>query len=163
MKTLLVLRHAKSSWKEPGLTDHERPLNKRGRRDAPRMGALLRDKNLIPDLIFCSTALRARETAELVAVHSGYPGEIHYETDLYMASPEVYLRNLLALGDDLQRVMVIGHNPGVEVLVSLLTGQNETMPTAALAVLELPIQTWLECSSHIQAAIKNLWRPKELS
>jgi len=78
MKTLLILRHAKSSWKNPGLADHNRPLNKRGKRDAPRVGRLLRDKNLTPDLILSSTAKRALDTAEAAAESSGYEGEINH-------------------------------------------------------------------------------------
>ena len=76
MKTLLILRHAKSSWKEQDLPDHDRPLNKRGKNDAPRMGKLLKDEDLIPDLIMSSTAVRAKKTAELVAKACKYKGKI---------------------------------------------------------------------------------------
>ena len=85
MKTLLVLRHAKSSWNDPALDDHERPLNKRGRRDAPRMGELVREYGLIPDVVISSDAVRARLTAEAVAEAARYPGEILLDPRLYMA------------------------------------------------------------------------------
>ena len=85
MKTLLLLRHAKSSWKESSLTDHDRPLNDRGQRDAARMGQLLTDEDLLPDLILLSTATRARTTAELVAASSGFDGEIRLDGELYHA------------------------------------------------------------------------------
>ncbi len=78
MKTLLVLRHAKSSWKDSGLADHDRPLNKRGKHDAPRMGTLLAKEDLVPDLIISSSAKRAKSTAEAVAMNCGYDGEIQY-------------------------------------------------------------------------------------
>ena len=117
MKTLLILRHAKSSWKNTGLADHDRPLTKRGKRDAPRMGRLLRDENLTPDLIVSSTAKRALDTAEAVAEASGYEGEVESRPEFYMAGPEAYLRALRALSDDYECVMVIGHNPGLEELV----------------------------------------------
>ena len=90
MKTLLILRHAKSDWETPDVADHDRPLNGRGKRDAPRMGRLLRDENLVPDLIISSTAKRARKTAKLVAEASGYEGEIRLAETLYLAGPEAY-------------------------------------------------------------------------
>ena len=85
MKTLLILRHAKSSWKFPDLSDHDRPLNRRGKQDAPRMGRLLKEKGLVPDLVISSTATRAKDTATAVAKHSGYKGrKINFES-LYAA------------------------------------------------------------------------------
>ena len=87
MKTQLVLRHAKSSWNDPALDDHERPLNKRGRRDAPRMGELVREYGLIPDVVISSDAVRARLTAEAVAEAARYAGEILLDPHLYMACP----------------------------------------------------------------------------
>jgi phosphohistidine phosphatase len=83
MKTLLIMRHAKSSWKDPDLPDHDRPLNKRGKHDAPSMGKLLKDEDLIPDLIISSTAARAKKTAELVAKACKYKGEISLNQSLW--------------------------------------------------------------------------------
>ena len=90
VKTLLILRHAKSSWKEEGIDDLERPLNKRGKRDAPRIGTLLREKDLVPDLILSSSAERARKTTELVAQESGFEGNIMVDRDLYAAIQRQY-------------------------------------------------------------------------
>ena len=87
MKTLLILRHAKSSWKHPELSDHDRPLNKRGKRDAPIIGELLRKKGLVPDVIFSSTALRAKDTVSAVTSASGYAGKVIFLSALYSASP----------------------------------------------------------------------------
>ena len=84
MKTLLILRHAKSSWKEARLTDHDRPLNKRGHRDAPKMGRLLRDKELVPQMIISSTAKRTRKTVKLVSEASGYEGERLFRKELFL-------------------------------------------------------------------------------
>ncbi len=162
MKTLLILRHAKSSWKKPGLTDHDRPLNKRGKHDAPRMGKLIREKGLIPNLIVSSSAKRARQTADRIAQACGYQSEVRIENDLYLAYPEVFIQILKFLSDEFDSVMVVGHNPGVEELLRLLTEREEAMPTAALAHLILPIQHWSEMNSQTTGKLTNLWRPKEL-
>ncbi len=87
MKSVLLHRHAKSSWKHPDLNDQDRPLNKRGKRDAPIMGRLLKRKDLVPDIIISSTAIRARSTAEAVAKASGYKGEIILNKSLYAVGP----------------------------------------------------------------------------
>lgn len=162
MKTLLILRHAKSSWKEAGLTDHERPLAKRGKRDAPRMGTLLRDEDLLPDLILCSTAKRAFTTAEIVADESGFEGEMRLSRDLYSFDPEPYLEALADLEYEYERVMVVGHNPGLEELIDILTGEYNRFPTAALAQVRLPIARWAELDDETEGKLVNLWRPKEL-
>ena len=94
MKSLLNLRHAKSSWKHPGLNDHDRPLNKRGKNDAPRKGKLLQKEKLIPDVISSSTAMRASATAESVVKTYGYKGEVTLNRSLYAAGPETFLQLL---------------------------------------------------------------------
>jgi len=142
MKTLLILRHAKSSWKFPDLTDHDRPLNRRGKRDAPRMGRMLRGRELVPDLVISSTATRAKDTASAVAIHSGYKGKrIKFES-LYAAEPAAYLAVLRELADNYQRVLIVGHNPGVEELIELLTGEIHIVPTCTLAQIEFDIEKW---------------------
>ncbi|MDT8306900.1 MAG: histidine phosphatase family protein, partial [Anaerolineae bacterium] len=130
MKTLLILRHAKSSW-AGNLADHERPLNNRGKRDAPRIGDLLRSEELVPDLILTSTAVRARTTASLVAEASGYDGPLQQLRSFYHGSTGDFVRALRALPDALNRVAVVAHNPGLEELLEELTGEDETLPTAA--------------------------------
>ncbi len=116
-KSLLILRYAKSSCKDPDLTDHDRPLNKRGKGDAPRMGGLLRREHLVPDTIISSSAVRARATAEAVAKASGYKGEIISNSSLYGAEPQAYIDVLHEISDDHARALIIGHNPGLEELV----------------------------------------------
>ncbi len=162
MKTLLILRHAKSSWKQEGLTDHDRPLNKRGKRDAPRMGKWLRESNLAPDLIISSTAKRARKTASKVAKKCEYQGVIELTGELYLAPPQNYLRVLRNVPDDYGRVMVVGHNPGLEELLSVLTGTQTHLPTAALAQVDLPIDRWQELDGAVEGELRDVWLPKEL-
>jgi phosphohistidine phosphatase len=163
MKTLLLMRHAKSSWKETDLSDHERPLNKRGQKDAPRMGSILTDRELVPQRILSSTAVRARQTAEAVVETSGFQGEVTFMDRLYMAEAEEYIAVLRELPDDIERVMVVGHNPGLETLLQLLSGLIETLPTAVVAHLALPIQNWAELTTETNGEIVDIWRPKELS
>ena len=162
MKTLLILRHAKSSWKDTSLADHDRPLNKRGKQDAPRMGKFLRKQDLVPDRIISSTAKRARKTAKAVAKACHCKDKVELTQELYHAGPGSYLAVLQNLPDDDQRVMVVGHNPGMEALVAHLTNRRETMPTAALAHVALPIKQWTELDYETQGELLNLWRPKAL-
>lgn len=162
MKTVLILRHGKSSWKQAGLDDHDRPLKKRGRRDAPRMGRLIREQGLVPDRIIASTAVRAFSTAELAAGACGYEGEIARSADLYLSGAEAYLDELRDLPGDVNRAMVVGHLPDVEELVFLLSGDTQTMPTAALAWIDLAIDDWGDLRGTRQGALLGIWRPKEL-
>lgn len=162
MKELLILRHAKSSWSNSYLSDHDRPLNERGRHDAPRMGRLLRTEGLTPDLIITSSAERALTTAELVALHSGYEASLQVTRALYHAGPTTYLAQLRQVDDTQQRVMVVGHNPGMEELVEELSGHYEQMSTASLAHISLPIKRWAECKNSITGRLLNLWRPREI-
>jgi phosphohistidine phosphatase len=161
MKTLLVLRHAKSSWDHSELADHDRPLNKRGMRAAPRMGRHLVEQDLVPDLILSSTAVRARSTAELVADECDSPPAIDYLPSLYGAGPHTYLEAVSEAGCDGERIMVVGHNPGIESLVTVVTGAQRRMPTAALAHIELDVDEWEEVPSA-RGRLVGLWRPKEL-
>ncbi|NIP85513.1 MAG: histidine phosphatase family protein [Planctomycetales bacterium] len=162
MKTLLLLRHAKSSWDDDQLSDHDRPLNKRGRRDAPRMGRLLADQDLVPDLILTSTAKRARRTAEAVAKTCGFAGELLALSELYHAAPEECVRVLGQLSATTNRPLLVGHNPGLEELLDRLTDHDEVMPTAALAQLQLPITGWEQLALDSPATLVAIWRPREL-
>jgi phosphohistidine phosphatase len=162
MKTLLVLRHAKSSWKDPELDDHERPLNARGRRDGPRMGQLVREHGLIPDIVISSDAVRARLTAEAVAEAARYAGEILLDPHLYAASPADILSLLRTVRENAETVMIIGHNPGLEELVEQLTGERQDLPTAALAHIALEIDQWRDLTLSTRGTLLGHWRPKEL-
>jgi len=162
MKTVLLMRHAKSSWKDEKLKDRERPLNKRGHRNAPQMGELLLEKELVPQVILCSSAVRARQTAEAVIEATRFDGDVRYNDSLYMAEADEYLKALYKLPDEVERVMIIGHNPGLESLLPLMTGLIEALPTAAIAYLSVPIKSWKELKKDHEAELVALWRPKEL-
>ena len=163
MKTLLLMRHAKSSWDNSRLTDYERPLNERGRRDAPRMGRLLRHEGLTPDLIITSSAKRAATTAELVALELALDSDTRYTEMLYLADPDAYIRQARQVGDDIEILLMVGHNPGIQELVEQLTGQEEGMSTAALAYIRAPVRKWPELAGGKQYELVHVWRPKELT
>jgi len=163
MKSVLILRHAKSSWKHSDLADHDRPLNKRGKRDAPIIGRLLKKENLVPENIISSTATRARSTAEAVAKASGYKGEIVLDKSLYAAGPEAYLGVMHDLSDEYVRVLIIGHNPGLEELVEKLTGKFHAMPTCSLAHIKLGIHSWLAIDYNTKGRVTGIWQPRDLT
>ncbi len=162
MKTLLLLRHAKSSWKESHLTDHDRPLNKRGQSDAPRIGKLIVQENIQPGLIVSSTALRARSTAEAVADFCCHPEAINEVRDLYLAPPMTYIETAQCFPNHLDRVMMVGHNPGISQLLYRLTGCDEDFPTAALAQIEIPVEDWGDFCETTRGELIAFWRPREL-
>jgi phosphohistidine phosphatase len=161
MKTLLLLRHAKSSWKDDSLSDHDRPLNRRGQRAAPEVGKRLRDEDLIPDAILSSTARRAHQTAEAVIDESGFTAELQLFAQLYEGGPEAYLDALRDLPVSVECALVVGHNPDLEELVYLLSGESVRMPTAALAHLRLDIQAWQDLNDEEQGKLIDLWTPRE--
>ena len=163
MKTLILMRHAKSSWKHPELKDHERGLNKRGKKEAPQMGILLKDNELVPQRILTSTAERSRMTAQAVVEAMHYTGDVSYLDTLYMAEPEIYLELLSLMPDEVERILVIGHNPGLEGLLQILSGRVESLPTSAVAYLSLPIRSWKEVRDHEEAGeLVALWTPHDV-
>ena len=162
MKNLLVLRHAKSSWEFNDLSDHDRPLNNRGKRDAPRMGKVLLKERLIPQLIISSSAVRAHSTAKKVAKACGYEDEILIDPALYGSGYSDYLNVLINQEDKHDIIMLVGHNPISEQLVEVLTGEIVTMPTCAIACISLPITSWKQIIAKTKGQLLNLWRPKEL-
>ena len=162
MKTLLILRHAKSDWGNSQLSDHDRPLNDRGKYDAPRMGAWLKRQKMVPELIISSTAERALTTAELVALSADFEGELRTDRKFYLAGPPTYVEILNELPDSYERVMVVGHNPGMEDLVEALTGLTTGMPTAAVACIELPITSWAALKDDESGTLRDHWVPREL-
>ena len=161
MRTLLVLRHGKSSRKHTNLSDHDRPLSKRGKRDAPRVGQWLRSRRLSPGAIISSTAKRARRTAEEVAQSSTFNGRVQLESRLYLADPATILDVVRGADAEAKRVLVVGHNPGLEELVARLTGNDEHLPTATLAQISLPIDQWRDLLLLTEGQLVSLWRPEE--
>lgn len=145
MVTLLLFRHAKSSWDHPALSDFNRPLAPRGEKAAPRMGRYIADEGLEPDLVLCSSAVRAKQTLELAAAEWRSKPEIRYEDGLYHAGPADMVRLVRSLSDKVTRATLVGHNPGFHGLAlglashgepDLLAAMAAKFPTAALAVIE---------------------------
>ncbi len=163
MKTLLLMRHAKSDWDDPALVDHERPLNNRGEKDAPKMGKHLAESGLIPDLIICSTAVRAKMTAEAVAVETGYdPGKIIFRSDLYLPRVDAMLDITEELPADKNTVLMVSHNPGISQFLERLAGNFlnvPEMPTCAVARLEL--YTGWDQSGPDAFILKEIFTPKK--
>ena len=163
MKTLLLLRHAKSSWADSALADHDRPLKPRGIKAAHRMGRLLRRHSLHPEAVLCSTAVRARETLRLVLEETGIQPPVAYSEGLFHCPPSEFALTLQQVDAAVTTVLLIGHNPGLEEFLSQLTGHPETLPTAALARLEVDLSDWSQFSETTHARLVDLWRPKELN
>lgn len=160
MKSVFILRHAKSSWKHQDIDDHDRPLNKRGKRDAPILGELLRNKHLVPDLIISSTAKRANSTAKAVAKSSGYQGKIIMDKSLYAAEPAAYIDILHRLSNEFTQVLMVGHNPGLEELVGMITGEEHTMPTCSLMHIQFSVNSWNEVDYKCRGKLLEILQPR---
>ena len=160
MKTLYLLRHAKSSWDDPALSDFERPLNPRGHRTAPFMGELMKKRKLRAEIIVSSPAERAKETAILVKESADMPAEIVFDRRIYEASANRLRKVIAELKNNYATAMLVGHNPGIEGFVYNLTGQSEPMPTAALAIIELEIDDWADLKDNCGKVVSVI-RPKE--
>ena len=144
MKRVWLLRHLKSSWDEPGLADHDRPLAPRGRKAGKRMRQWAADHDVRPDLVLCSTAVRARATLDLVGPALGAPA-VEFEGGLYHAWAEDLLERLRGIPSGVESVLLIGHNPGFHDLVALLAPPGpEDFPTGALAELLVAADEWRE-------------------
>lgn len=158
MHTLYLLRHAKSSWDDSSLTDHQRPLAPRGVHAAAAIAAYLESRNVQVDLVLCSTAVRTRQTLDLIMPALGDP-PVEFEDELYGASDDELIDRLRRVPDSARSVMAIGHNPGMHDLALRLAAAGERLPqlaakfpTAALATLELGGETWAECDRDARLA-----------
>lgn len=168
-RELLILRHAKSDWDSGAASDFERPLNRRGKQDAPRVGAWLYREGLVPDHVISSPAERARQTAVRVCKSMELNKKcIVWEPTIYEADVEELLRVLARCPAELATVLLVGHNPGLEDLVRYLGGDEvavpsdgKLMPTAALARFEMP-ETWDSLQPGC-AHLLSITRPKSLS
>jgi phosphohistidine phosphatase len=161
MKTLYLLRHAKSSWKDKSLLDVERPLNKRGRKAAATVGKFFKRKRIIPDLVLCSTAVRARETTEIVMEAAGRNPEIHFDERIYEAGPERLLEVVAQIDKAKKRVLLVGHNPGLEEFLELLTATVKTMPTGTLSKLVLKTSNWAS-AGDVSGTLEWIRKPKQI-
>ncbi|MEM7620765.1 MAG: histidine phosphatase family protein [Pseudomonadota bacterium] len=171
MRTLLLLRHGKSSWDNPDLCDFERPLNQRGKASVPLVGGFINQQVLKPDIILCSAARRTRQTLKLLRNHVDFNCEIQFLDELYLISEKNLLQILRELPQLYKTVLVIGHNPTMHTLsmnftanadpsdMSLLT---QKFPTCGLAVLEFHIQSWVDICFQ-SALLKHFTTPKMLT
>jgi phosphohistidine phosphatase len=151
MKRLTLLRHAKSSWRDTDLADHERPLSGRGERDAPRMGERLRVRRARPSLIITSTAKRALDTARSVARVLGYPREfVHVEPALYLADPATILELIGKQEETFSDILLVGHNPGFTELVNELLPdlRLNNLPTAGVVAMESTAARWKDIGAR---------------
>lgn len=161
MKMLFLIRHAKSSWDDAAQPDKDRPLNDRGRRDAPRIGERLAKRDLKPDLILSSPAVRALETAKIIARKLDYRRkDIVVDDRLYAAEANDLLKVIRTLGDRLKSVMIFGHNPALVELAQRLSSEITVMPTCAVAEFRFDAKSWSEIG-EIEPAQVALDYPKK--
>jgi len=173
MKTLFILRHAKSDRDNPALKDHDRPLNERGREAAPKMAAYIKSHGYKPDVVLCSTSRRTVETYDLVKAALGEV-PVKFEETLYLAEKRHLIDRLRWLEDDATSVMIIGHNPGLEELANAMAASpkkekdeklhrrmREKYSTAALAVIALPVTAWRDVKPGTGKLV-DFMRPKDL-
>lgn len=147
MKTIFIVRHAKSNWAEEGGEDRSRTLTAEGIADATKMGKLLAEEDLFPDLILSSTATRAEETAKIIAKGLGFPeSKIDFKNALYNASAETILLVIQSVETEVNKIMFVAHNPGVSNFLSLITdGSSVNMGTCDVAIVNLEIDDWKHC------------------
>jgi len=160
-RILLVMRHGKSSWKDPSLADRYRPLTKRGVRDAPRMGRRLADAGLSPTQIHSSTAERAVATAEGLLPTCDHPPPVFVAQDLYHADVHDLLMVIRSVDEPCPRLMLIGHNPSLEMLVERVVGEDCELPTSAIALLWLELGAWVNFEFSTPVRDVRIWRPRD--
>lgn len=144
------------------MSDFNRPLNKRGLKAAPKMGAVMRKRKLQPQLILSSPAARAKETTRLISEAAGLKTEVRYEQGIYEASVGRLLKIVSQIDESVNTAMLVGHNPGFEELLAGLTSESQRMPTAALACIELEVEKWSDVSTG-SGKLAWLVKPKDLS
>ena len=151
MKTLYIVRHAKSSWEDPLLDDFARPLNDRGKRDAPKMAKRMKEKSIAPDLMMTSPARRAKGTCKRMAEVFKYDEEkIRTDRDLYLASADQILNTIRSVKDKHESLLVVGHNPGLTDFVNAFGNQHfDNIPTCGVAAFEIPVNSWQELKQGI--------------
>lgn len=162
-RRLIVMRHAKSSWQDDSLRDHERPLNKRGRSDAPRVGAELARLGWVPQRVISSDATRTRETWELLSESIGGEPEVRFTGELYLAGPDEVESALRPLADEVETALVLGHNNGWEEVVAWLSRHPVMLTTANAALLSVEAPSWEAALDRMgEWTLHQVVRPKEL-
>jgi phosphohistidine phosphatase len=161
MKTLFLLRHAKSSWQDAGQLDFERPLNERGVKAATLIGAFISKQNLQPDSILCSPAQRTRETLALVSKAAKLTTPPRFDERLYEAGVNTLLEIVSQIDEKADTVLLIGHNPGITELIFSLTGESRDVPTGTLACIALDTEKWSKTRANC-GKLELFVKPKEL-
>ncbi len=147
MKKLYLVRHAKSSWDDPSLSDFERPLNRRGEKDAPLIAEALAKRHILPDLILCSPAKRAKETAQILAQGIGYTKRIEYVSSLYESSDYNLMMIIRTLDPAYDRVMIVAHNPALTTVINRISSFSlHNLPTCG--VVELSLECWDQLGAY---------------
>lgn len=162
MKTLLLMRHAKSSWKDESLSDLERPLKKRGVKDAKLIAKVIKENNLIPDAIISSPAVRTKETVKVLKKELDFNGKEIVAEQLYMGEPESFVEALKSVNNKHNTVLVVAHNPGLEAYLQILGGEIEAVPTGGLGYLVLVLEDWNNISLETLGDLVGFWKPKDL-
>ena len=142
MKTIYLMRHAKSDWADKKVEDWDRPLSKHGRKAMPAMGKFFEENKIQPQLILASPASRARQTCELLVDEIHYRGDIHFVSSLYQAEQDTCLKEIKQLPESVDSVLVIGHNPGLETLFQMFSGQIESLQTKSIACIQVNVDSW---------------------
>ena len=161
MKTIYLLRHAKSSWKDESLSDIERPLNGRGKKAADTMGAFLKREKILVDLVLSSSAVRARQTIDRVLVSANIVTDVRFDERIYEAGVQRLVEVVRQIENGKNNVVLVGHNPGFEELLEWLTGTIERMQTGALAKIGLNTTSWNSVSEK-SGTLEWIVRPKQL-
>ncbi|HEY0271541.1 MAG TPA: histidine phosphatase family protein [Chitinophaga sp.] len=147
MKTLLLIRHAKSSWNDPDMDDFDRPLNKRGKANAPEMASRLRQRGVLPELLIASPAKRAKSTAKIMAKAWNYPRQaILFEEELYLCYASTFLKVITRIDDDFDAVAIFAHNPGITDFANYLTEEIriDNVPTTGIFAIQANTDSWTD-------------------
>jgi len=169
MLRLLLARHAKSSWDNPSLSDHDRPLSPRGQTAAPAIGAALRERGFVPELVYSSTSARTRETWAAMEPELGEPVEIDFQPDLYLASPGTMMALAQSAPSYVRSLMILAHNPGTQALAAGLTAAGNPddiqamrmkFPTGAVSVIEFAADRWEDIDDN--GTLVDFLRPRLL-
>jgi phosphohistidine phosphatase len=161
MLTLYLLRHAKSSWDDESKQDFERPLANRGRKACALIGEVIEEKGIDFDLVLVSTALRTRQTIELVKERAKFRGEVRYDERIYEATVSQLLEVISQVDNDRKSVLLVGHNPGLEGLLTLLTGEDVRVTTANLAKIKIKATKWSANLAN-KGTLDWIIKPKEI-
>ncbi len=162
MISLIIMRHAKSDWSDPNCSDHQRSLNRRGKKAAPVMAEKLQAEGVLPEIILASSAVRVQETLALMSERWNHAFEVLTEDALYLAQPLELRRHIEGLHDSWRTAMVVGHNPGLSALATSMAGTGVELPTAAVALFTSENESWKDAMAAGEWTLTEFWKPREL-